>query len=597
MDRDKTEPDPSHHRNGIVGLLYGEFTDILNGKVRCSVSLTDHALTVQKITSSPGQGKVVFDLNDCIGCRAFKGEDNADTAAYFSAYFYPFKRKWLSSATARQRLEQSFRVALAQDPSANLEEAERWARAIRDASFRNLPRRDGAVYCEVRRPCRLMLLLNPNSGRGQAMSLFTTHVQRMLTEAAVPHTLVITEHQNHARELVRKADLSQWDALVILSGDGLLFEVVNGLMEREDWEVAVQTPLGILPGGSGNALAASVNHYSGAPMLFGEELLVSCGFLLCKGLLSPLDLVSVHLASGQRLFSFLSLAWGFVADVDIESERYRQAGALRFLLGTLVRLASLRTYRGRLAFLPVHQEQVAAAAQEGRAGRAAASTSTVSSDDDDSSPYASPPDSPSSSFCSAMSCGPLTDSSPPCSALCPENSVHNGSGSSPSPNNDNKNTLHNASNNAVQLLQAGSDQTTPLVKGPPDSLLPPLDEPVPAGWTQIAETGFVLVLAMCQSYLAEDLQAAPEARPQDGCIHLYYVLEGVSRAALLRLFLAMEKGTHMDCGAPQLVYRQVRALRLEPLSAQGALTVDGEQVECGPVQAQVHAGLARLMSS
>lgn len=34
-----------------------------------------------------------------------------------------------------------------------------------------------------------------------------------------------TERQNHARELVREADLSQWDALVIMSGDGLLFEV------------------------------------------------------------------------------------------------------------------------------------------------------------------------------------------------------------------------------------------------------------------------------------------------------------------------------------------------------------------------------------
>lgn len=33
------------------------------------------------------------------------------------------------------------------------------------------------------------------------------------------------ERQNHARELVREADLSQWDALVIMSGDGLLHEV------------------------------------------------------------------------------------------------------------------------------------------------------------------------------------------------------------------------------------------------------------------------------------------------------------------------------------------------------------------------------------
>ena len=36
---------------------------------------------------------------------------------------------------------------------------------------------------------------------------------------------VFPERQNHARELVREADLSQWDALVIMSGDGLLFEV------------------------------------------------------------------------------------------------------------------------------------------------------------------------------------------------------------------------------------------------------------------------------------------------------------------------------------------------------------------------------------
>ena len=117
-------------------------------------------------------------------------------------------------------------------------------------------------------------------------------------------------------------DLSQWDVLVVMSGDGLLHEVstcchsmaraggkmgggagtkpcwkpegrpqpllgalwghwglcaaprttstpsfllqvLNGLMERPDWEQALQTPLCILPGGSGNALAASINYYAG----------------------------------------------------------------------------------------------------------------------------------------------------------------------------------------------------------------------------------------------------------------------------------------------------------------------------------------------
>uniref|UniRef100_A0A3B4GKP6 sphingosine kinase n=2 Tax=Haplochromini TaxID=319058 RepID=A0A3B4GKP6_9CICH len=239
-------------RNGFVGVLYGEFTDMLNDRVRYSVSLTESALTIQRISSSPGRTKVVFNLTDCVGCRAYRGPDSADVGAYFTAYFYPFKRRWMSAGVTRHRVEQCFRVALVQDPLANLQEAERWAHL----SFTCL------LLLNVRRPCRIMMLVNPQSGRGQALQLFTGHIQGMLTEASVPYTLVITEHQNHARELVRKADLSQWDALVIMSGDGLLFEVINGLMDREDWQEAIQIPLGILPGGSGNALAASVHHYS-----------------------------------------------------------------------------------------------------------------------------------------------------------------------------------------------------------------------------------------------------------------------------------------------------------------------------------------------
>lgn len=66
--------------------------------------------------------------------------------------------------------------------------------------------------------------------------------------------------------------------------------------------------------------------------------------------------------------------------------------------------------------------------------------------------------------------------------------------------------------------------------------------------------------------------------------------------SLLRLFLAMEKGTHLANNCPHLVYTRVRALRLEPYSSKGVITVDGEVVEYGPVQAQVHGGIARLIT-
>ncbi|XP_056229071.1 sphingosine kinase 1-like [Seriola aureovittata] len=556
MDQRRAETDCNTGSSPVT--LYGEFTVTGNRKVRCAVSLTERDLVVQKLTSAPvGRNKVVLSLKDCVGCRAYREDDNADQAAYVSAYFYPLKRRWMSSGVSRQRVEHCFRLAALQDPRANLEEAEKWARAVRERAGRQQYLRDGVLMGELSRPCRMMLLVNPQSGKGQALTLYNNHIQRMLNEAGVPHTLVITERQNHARELVKEADLSQWSALVIMSGDGLLHEVINGLLERPDWEDAIQTPLGILPGGSGNALAASIHHYSGASPVSSEELLVSCGFLLCKGLVSHMDLVSVHLSSSPRLFSFLSLAWGFVADVDVESEKYRHVGAARFTVGTLVRLASLRVYKGKLAYLP--------ATKDYSNERGLRNNKT-------------------------LHCNYQASSLSPASLLCRQ------SRDSPC-----KNTFHNSchSNNSLKVRRresTPSKSATKAVPGPSDSLLLPLEQPLPSDWVVVQEEDFVLMLAMYQSHLAEDLLAAPDATLDDGVIHLFYVRAGISRTALLRLFLAMEKGTHLATNCQHLVHTKVRALRLEPYSPKGIITVDGEVVEYGPVQAEVHRGLTRLIT-
>ncbi|KAI5613734.1 sphingosine kinase 1, partial [Silurus asotus] len=523
--------------------MRGEFT--CEARVRYTLLLTERELTVQKVGTGRGKpGAVtVLELQDCIGCCAYGAEIGADTSAGFAVFFYTVRRRWagLSSAQRRCRVELRFRVTGSSDPRTNLEEAQRWARAIRQGS--SLP--TGSVCADVRRPCRFLVLINPQSGKGQAKALFNNHVQCMLQEADITYTLQITERQNHARELVREADLSQWDAVVIMSGDGLLFEVVNGLMEREDWEKAIQTPLGILPGGSGNALAASMHYYSGAQPVLGEELLVSCGFMLCKGLVSHLDLVSVCMGSSQRLFSFLSLAWGFVADVDIESEKYRHVGAARFTMGTLVRLASLRVYKGKLAYLPAEEPQPP--------------QSQVRSTSNDFN---------SSSVNSHLSM----------TLNCQNNLLHNSC---------NSNNAHKPN---------WTSESPGTTQGPPDTLLVPLDQPVPAHWTVVKEEDFVLVMAVYQSHLAEDFIAAPASRLDDGVMHLIYVKAGISRQDLLCLFLAMKKGAHLSTNCPFVVYVKVRALRLEPYSPKGTITVDGEAVEYGPVQAQIHGSLARIIA-
>lgn len=65
---------------------------------------------------------------------------------------------------------------------------------------------------------------------------------------------------------------------------------------------------------------------------------------------TPMDLVRVE-TRNQILFSFLSVGWGLLADIDIESERLRAIGGQRFTVWSVARLIGLRTYKGKVSYL------------------------------------------------------------------------------------------------------------------------------------------------------------------------------------------------------------------------------------------------------
>lgn len=63
------------------------------------------------------------------------------------------------------------------------------------------------------------------------------------------------------RNLMRTSNIYKWGrGIVVLGGDGLMFEAINGLMERSDWQRAFEyLTLSIIPGGSGNGMAKSIS--------------------------------------------------------------------------------------------------------------------------------------------------------------------------------------------------------------------------------------------------------------------------------------------------------------------------------------------------
>ncbi|KAJ1131255.1 hypothetical protein NDU88_009594 [Pleurodeles waltl] len=580
---------------GAEALLHGEFGVYPSKGARYALSLTPTELHIQRLVPKPEDDqRTVVPLADMVGCHTLRSTTSCDPAAYFSVYSYPLKKKkvGMSSSRTRQRTVHTFCVDGATQYAQNQALAEKWAMAIKCLVL-GVP-----ITSETElepsllpRPRRLLLLVNPFGGRGHALQYCHTHILPMITEADISYNLIQTERQNHARELVQAINLAEWDGIVIISGDGLLFEVINGLMERPDWEKAIKMPVGILPCGSGNALAGALNFNGGFEQAMGSELLLNCTLLLCRSIITPMDLVSVTTCSGTRCFSFLSVAWGFVSDVDIESEKYRHMGSARFTVGTMVRLASLRTYRGRLSYLPVTESHL---------HRSISRSITLA------------PNGSLSSFQRSPLHRTISDM-----GLCEERNVLFKRGSSILDTNELPSFDASPSPSPLNALQSSSfpfdsvpDDLAPQnhvlhgvgepspvrhMHGPPDDLLVPLSQPVPKNWVTV-EGDFILMLALYQSHLGADLFTAPSAYFNDGLIHLFFVKAGITRAALVRLFLAMEKGTHFQLDCPHLHQFHVRAFRLEPLTRKGTLTVDGERVEYGPIQAQIHGSLSNLIT-
>ncbi|ETE73087.1 Sphingosine kinase 2, partial [Ophiophagus hannah] len=561
-------------REGSEAILHGEFGAYPPKGIRYALSLTRTELHIQRLVPKPDTDqRTVIRLIDVVGCHTLRSHTVANQSAFFCIYAYPLKKKKVAvgSGRARQRIAKTFQVDGAERYKDNQALAEKWAAAIKCLVL-GIPISSETEIGRnlLPRSRRLLLLLNPFGGKGNALQWCQSHILPMITEADISFNLIQTERQNHARELVQSISLDEWDGIVVISGDGLLHEVS---FKQQQQPKTIHS------------------SFSKPLLVLGQELLTNCTLLLCHGAVSPLDLASITTASGSRVFSFLSVAWGFISDVDIESEKYRHMGPARFTLGTMVRLASLNTYRGRLSYLPAlvcatHRpilRSITVAANGSLPFQRLALHRTVSD----------------MGLCEERQ------------AFC-YREMESAEEPTPSPSSPPPSSSFQASNFSFETLSEVTvdkeSQHTDLPKvlpnqlpsarqmhGPLDDFLVPLEEPVPKSWVTV-EDDFVLVLAIYQTHLGADLFTMPTAGFNDGLIHLCFVRAGISRANMIRLFLAMEKGTHLDHESPYFTHLPVRAFRIEPLTHKGIITIDGERVDYGPIQGQIHHGIANLFT-
>lgn len=125
---------------------------------------------------------------------------------------------------------------------------------------------------------RLLVLINPFGGQGKAKEIFEYHVRPIFQAAKCEVTvkskskkiirnvslhcfflLLDTQRQGHAIDIAKELDIDAYDAVVTVSGDGVVHEVINGFLARSDAKnVMKKITLGIIPGGTGNSLIISI---------------------------------------------------------------------------------------------------------------------------------------------------------------------------------------------------------------------------------------------------------------------------------------------------------------------------------------------------
>lgn len=196
------------------------------------------------------------------------------------------------------------------------------------------------AYGDAQRNKRVKAVVNPFGGKGKAAKIYFRDVEPILAAAKCEVATVSTTHRGHAEEIAEQIDVNAYDVIATCSGDGIAYEVFNGLGKKFNaGEALAKIAVAHIPCGSGNAMSWNLNG-TGSPSM--------AALCLVKGVRTPLDLVSIT-QGNRRTLSFLSQSFGIVAETDLGTENLRWMGDARFTYGFLVRLLGKTVYPCDLA--------------------------------------------------------------------------------------------------------------------------------------------------------------------------------------------------------------------------------------------------------
>ena len=172
---------------------------------------------------------------------------------------------------------------------------------------------------------RMMLIINPHSGRGLSKTALGTIVSK-LCDADYSVTVYFS-HENTPKELAREHG-NEHDLVVCVGGDGTLSGVISGLLEAE-----TSIPVGYIPAGTANDVANTL-ALSRDPSIASLKIL--------EGTPKPIDIGMFD----KRYFTYIA-AFGAFTGVSYSTPQSakRALGHFAYVLGGLADMATIKPRR------------------------------------------------------------------------------------------------------------------------------------------------------------------------------------------------------------------------------------------------------------
>lgn len=211
------------------------------------------------------------------------------------------------------------------------------------------------ILLAFERPRRLLIFVNPIGGTGNGEKIFDKKIRPILELSRIEYNVKVTEHANESKEIIldSKTDLSLYDGVICVGGDGMFGEVLNGIMIRTQRENNVQyelidsalkkpnLTLGIIPAGSTDAVAYATSGFNDP---------INSIIQIVLGRTIQVDVGAVHHRDEENLICYIAsfMGYGFFGDTMKQSENLRWMGPKRYNWAGIKQFFKHRLYSGEI---------------------------------------------------------------------------------------------------------------------------------------------------------------------------------------------------------------------------------------------------------